>query len=70
MRADLANLVTVSSLEDVAQLPSRHFRQTSSTRRIASSRASKALDRVGVSLLVSQLQYCLENPDAAGAEGL
>ena len=31
--------------------------------------AGKALDRVGVSLLVSQLQYCLEEEDAARAEG-
>ncbi|MDQ3640108.1 MAG: metal-sensitive transcriptional regulator [Actinomycetota bacterium] len=31
--------------------------------------AGKALDRVGVSLLVSQLQHCLEDEDAARAEG-
>ena len=31
--------------------------------------AGKALDRVGVSLLVSQLQYCLEDEQAAQAEG-
>jgi DNA-binding FrmR family transcriptional regulator len=31
--------------------------------------AGKALDRVGVSLLVSQLQYCLEDEETARAEG-
>lgn len=31
--------------------------------------AGKALDRVGVSLLVSQLRYCLEDEDAAKAHG-
>lgn len=31
--------------------------------------AGKALDRVGVSLLVSQLQHCLEDADAAAVEG-
>ncbi|MDQ3106484.1 MAG: metal-sensitive transcriptional regulator [Actinomycetota bacterium] len=31
--------------------------------------AGKALDRVGVSLLVSQLQYCLEDEEAASAAG-
>ncbi len=31
--------------------------------------AGKALDRVGVSLVVSQLQYCLEDEDAAAASG-
>ena len=31
--------------------------------------AGKALDRVGVSLLVSQLQYCLEDDEAARREG-
>ena len=31
--------------------------------------ASKALDRVGCKLLVSQLQYCLEDEEAARAEG-
>lgn len=31
--------------------------------------AGKALDRVGVSLLVSQLQYCLEDEEAALADG-
>ena len=31
--------------------------------------AGKALDRVGVSLVVSQLQYCLEDQEAAAAEG-
>jgi len=31
--------------------------------------ASRALDRAGLKLLVSQLQYCLENEDAAKAEG-
>jgi len=30
--------------------------------------AGKALDRVGVSLLVSQLQYCLEDEEAARGE--
>ncbi len=31
--------------------------------------ASRALDRAGVKLLVSQLQYCLEDEEAARAEG-
>jgi DNA-binding FrmR family transcriptional regulator len=31
--------------------------------------AGKALDRVGVSLLVSQLQHCLEDEDAARVAG-
>jgi len=31
--------------------------------------AGKALDRVGVSLLVSQLQHCLEDEETAKAEG-
>jgi len=31
--------------------------------------ASRALDRAGLKLLVSQLQYCLEDKDAAKAEG-
>jgi len=33
------------------------------------SAASRALDRLGVKLLVSQLQYCLDDEDAALAEG-
>ena len=33
------------------------------------SAASRALDRAGVKLLVSQLQYCLEDAEAAKAEG-
>jgi len=31
--------------------------------------ASRALDRAGLKLLVSQLQYCLEDEEAARAEG-
>jgi len=31
--------------------------------------ASRALDRAGLKLLVSQLQYCLEDEEAAKAEG-
>lgn len=31
--------------------------------------AGKALDRVGVSLLVAQLQYCLDDPEAAAGQG-
>lgn len=31
--------------------------------------ASRALDRAGVKLLVSQLQYCLEDEEAARTEG-
>lgn len=31
--------------------------------------AGKALDRVGVSLLVTQLQHCLEDEEAARADG-
>ena len=31
--------------------------------------AGKALDRVGVSLVVSQLQYCLENEESAANAG-
>ncbi len=31
--------------------------------------ASRALDRAGLKLLVSQLQYCLEDEKAAKAEG-
>ncbi|MGI8777481.1 MAG: metal-sensitive transcriptional regulator [Acidimicrobiales bacterium] len=31
--------------------------------------ASRALDRAGLELLVSQLQYCLEDEEAAKAEG-